>query len=107
MPTRPTPPGAYNEAVEHIRQGTRQQYESEWVLIPAGVSHGFLHDLGEIPWSTSIIKSLTQSGLQPSEASDDVTISYADVDGVGGTGERYVTVTNDLSEDYYFKLRAM
>jgi hypothetical protein len=57
---------------DHLRRGTREQYESEWVLVPAGTTREFRHDLGELPWSWSVLRSDT--GQSPASVDSSETL---------------------------------
>lgn len=98
-----------NPEWDHLRQGTREQFESEWFIIPGGHSQEFQHDLGEVPWVCQVIMSDVATGTFPKDATADVTIVMADEDSTDGSGERKLTVTSDFSAgtDKYFKVRAM
>lgn len=52
----------YDEETENLRDGTRQQYESEWTFIPAGGEQEFVHGLGEVPWNWSVLRSESATG---------------------------------------------
>ena len=98
-------PAEFAESIEHIRQGTRQQFESAWVRIEGAVtvaSHDFLHELGEVPWIVDVLLSGTADGGNPSPAIEgtDVTVTKDATN---------ITVQNDNSTitDRYFKVRAM
>jgi len=54
--------------VDHIREGTREQFESEWTLIPGGHSQEFQHGLGELPWVVSVMRSDVADGTFPKSA---------------------------------------
>lgn len=77
--------------------GTRKQYESDWKFaVASGEAVTFTHDLGEIPWSVSIIQSATNDGARAVTA----TATYTMTDST-------VAVSNTGSDDAYFKVRAM
>ena len=107
MPPRSARAGRQVESEEHLRLGTRHQYDSGWLAIPAGLRRQFDHNLGEIPWSVSVIRSELETGSLPREASGDITLVYADLDGVAGSSEQSVSVTNNLAIQNYFRVRAM
>lgn len=115
MPRRPTfpdrdLPGGVTEAVEYLRRGTREQYESEWVLIRQNSSKEFIHDLDEVPWAVSVLRSDTLDGTKYGTVAPatDYTLTYANSDGDKATIGRYITITNTVTDtDYYFKVRAM
>jgi hypothetical protein len=107
MPTRSPFPGvrAPLDDVDHLRKGTRDQYTSRWVKILDGLSHEFLHELGEIPWTVSVNRSESDEGKQAVEATIgsglDITITKTDTT---------ITVTNNTGiEDFstYFQVRAL
>lgn len=86
------------DEIENLRQGTRDQYESEWVLIAAGLAKTFDHGLDEIPWTVDVMGSTVNDGKSPTDRNADVTVTKS------GT---QVSVTNDTAEDLYFLVRAM
>lgn len=94
---------------EHFRQGTREQYISDWVSIPADTKAVFIHNLGEIPPVIHVVYSLGEDGANPRKAVDgtDITVTYGDVDSSIESHTTTITVQNDLSEAAYFRLFAM
>ena len=114
MPTRVNAPDALTDdklqpAIEHLRQGTREQYESGWTKIVAAHEVAFEHNLGEIPWTVNVIRAISADGKFPQVApATDYTVAYTDIDGKSGSGETHCTVTNNSTDtDYWFKVRAM
>jgi hypothetical protein len=94
------------DGMEHLRIGTRDQYESEWVRIE-GVdfvgTHEFTHGLGEIPWVVDVLQSTRSDGANPTPAipgGTDVTVTKT---------ATTITVQNDdaATVDVYFQVRAM
>lgn len=98
MPNRPTFPGAEDPTLEHLRLGTRDQYQSEWRSIANGASHAFTHELGELPWMVDVIRSETSDGKNPVDSNSDVTVAKTDTT---------ITVTNNFGSARYFRVRAM
>lgn len=94
---------------EHFRQGTREQYISDWTTIPAATSIQFDHNLEEIPPVVSVIYSLGADGANPRRAVDgtDITITYSDLDGRVESNTVSISIQNDLTELAYFRLFAM
>ena len=94
---------------EHFRQGTREQYISEWTAIPAGVQVEFRHNLDEIPPVVHVVYSLSEDGANQRRAVEgtDMTLTYGNVDDDIETHTTTITVQNDLSEVAYFRLFAM
>ena len=111
MPRRPSlksalvgedldPAGLVDE-IENLRQGTRDQYESEWRFIQGDAivqTATFEHGLGEIPWMVDVMSSKVDDGKGAIDANADVTVTK--------TGTT-VTVRNDSGSDLYFRVRAM
>jgi hypothetical protein len=97
--------GPIEEKLEHLRQGTREQYESDWTLIESLGTHVFTHDLEEIPVVVDVIRSETSDGKAPVDTNADFdnapvktsTSITVDVTGVG--------TVNGVS-DFYYKVRA-
>jgi hypothetical protein len=123
MPRRLGPPeglvdDGFRPVYEHLRDGTREQYESGWTLVlgknttggtPESHTVQFDHNLGEIPWRVSVIRSIDSSGKFPDVPVDgtDYTLAYTDSDSKSGSGDNSLTITNDTTTDYYFKVRAL
>ena len=97
MPTRPAFEGVNAEALEHLRIGTRDQYESEWRQIDASRAHTFTHSLGEIPWIVDVLRSDSSDGKGAVVAAS-FTVAKTDTS---------ITITNSDSALHYFKVRAM
>ncbi len=97
------------DQVENIRLGTRRQYTSPWTNIVDGETIEFAHGLGEVPWRVSVIRSESDNGRLPIEASANITIAYSDVDSTQGTETTHVKITNNFSDGVirYFQVRAM
>lgn len=91
-------PAGLSDVVEHLRMGTREQYESDWTLIPASGSHAFDHSLAEVPWHVDVIRSLVSDGARSESATAEVTVAKTD---------SAITVTNGASTAYYFRVRAL
>ena len=77
MPYRSYPLTEHDEVIEHLRQGTREQYESDWTYIPAGLSRQFDHDLGEIPVNCNVSISVESGGPSPKNAVVEATTDRA------------------------------
>ena len=94
---------------EHFRQGTREQYTSDWIAIPAGVGTEFIHNLDEIPPVVHVVYSLGADGANQRRAVDgtEITLTYSNVDSDIESATTTLTVQNDLSEVAYFKVFAM
>jgi len=96
------PDAEYNihDALEHLRDGTREQYESPWTEIFDTESKTFIHELGEIPWTVDVLRSRTNDGKAPVDSNADVTVVK---------NQTQITVTNDVgdSASAYFRVRAM
>ena len=100
MPTRPTMPGMNDMVLEHLRMGTRDQFESGWVQIADTGSSSFTHGLEEVPWVVDVLRSPTNDGKAAMDSNSDVTIAKTDTT---------ITVTSNVGDGvaYYFKVRAM
>ena len=119
MPKRINAPDAFVDdkmqpAMDHLRQGTREQYESGWVLVRGMNGTGnhtvqFDHNLGEIPPNVSVIRSIDPEGKFPNVpvSGTDYTLAYSDSDSKSSSSEASLTITNDTTTDYWFKVRAM
>jgi hypothetical protein len=87
--------------LEHLRMGTRDQYESGWAMAADASSVSFTHGLDEVPWVVDVLRSSTSDGkVAESVPSADVTIAKTSTS---------ITITNDVGDGtaYYFKVRAM
>jgi len=86
--------------LEHLRMGTRDQYESGWVQIADTGSAGFPHGLEEVPWLVDVLRSESSQGKGAVDSNTDVTIAKTDTT---------ITVTSNVGDGvaYYFKVRAM
>jgi len=86
--------------LEHLRMGTRDQFESGWVQIADTGSSSFTHGLEEVPWVVDVLRSPTNDGKAAMDSNSDVTIAKTDTT---------ITVTSNVSDGvaYYFKVRAM
>ena len=101
MPTRPTMPGMDDVVLEHIRMGTRDQFESGWVPIADSGSSSFTHGLEEVPWVVDVLRSGDADGkTAESVPAADMTITK---------NTSTVTIANGVGDGttYYFKVRAM
>jgi hypothetical protein len=96
-PSGKVDPASLTDVIEHLRQGTREQYESEWTLIVDTTSHTFTHNLGEVPWVVDVIGSKVDDGKNPVDRNADVTVVKDDEE---------ITITNNVTADEYFKVRA-
>ena len=83
--------------VEDLRQGVREQFESEWVRVEPDASKAFPHGLAEVPIVWTARQSATADGQKPVSAPLSVTLS---------PDETNVTLTNGLSVGAWFKVRA-
>ena len=98
MPRRSGTRMSYDEAEQHVLDGTRQQYESEWLSIPAGGEREFPHNLGEVPWNWSVVRSEsadgTVAGMEQSETLS-VTRGSATIDpaNLASPGQATLTAT--------------
>lgn len=86
------------QAVEHLREGTREQYESGWVRVAAGADATFTHELGEIPWMVDVLQSEQSDGRAPIDGNANVTLTK---------DSSTITLTNGYGADAYFYVRAM
>jgi hypothetical protein len=84
-------------AVEDMRQGIREQFESEWARVEVGAAKPIPHGLAEVPHSADALFSLTADGQKPITAPSGVTLSR---------DETNVTLTNGYSAGGWFKVRA-
>lgn len=96
------------DAFEHLREGTREQFESDWVSIvePDGedIAVTFTHRLGEIPWAVDVLQSDASDGSNPAEAD----LSAADMTVTKDATEITLTrSTSSTAGDLYFKVRAL
>lgn len=113
MPRRPSfsshqLPGEMKSVLEHLRTGTREQFESGWISIPPGITREFIHSLGEVPWVVHVLRSETGDGTYPTEPpAADITVVRLDASSTRGSGDRALTVKNNAASTYYFKVRAM
>jgi len=104
MSQRPKPqlseqPPEIQDALENVRRGTLQQFESEWILLNAGEVVTRRHGLGEeVPALVSVDLDDTGDGRNAIGATtDDVTIQ--------STPEEII-VSNDTQTRQYFRIRA-
>ncbi len=88
------------QTVEHLRLGTRKQWENEtWQLIAATPGFNtFNHDLGEIPWVVDVLSADNNTGKFAVDANADVTITKTD---------STIKIENTTATDLYYKVRAM
>jgi hypothetical protein len=106
------------EKLEHLRQGTREQYESEWQLIrydttlSAGQSHAFTHELDDIPTVVDVIRSETNDGKSAGSVTIDNsgspaagTVAVAKTNTTITITSNHGAATNGVT-DFYFKVRA-
>lgn len=101
-------PYTENRELDHLAKGTRQQYESEWTRIPDGGAVEFRHELDEIPWTVSLLRSDDSDGkFAVAAAATDFTITYADEAGSSDSGMSTLTVTSGYGSATYIKVRAM
>jgi hypothetical protein len=109
MPTRSPFPGvkAPLDDLDNIRKGTRVQYVSEWVKIPHEGSSEFTHELSEIPWLVSVIKSRSEGGDSPSEISTSIDALHGTVITVGKSDTTITVTNNDFTQETYFQVRAL
>ena len=103
MPTRPTMPGMNDVVLEHLRMGTRDQFESGWVQIADTGSSSFTHGLEEVPWLVDVLRSGDSDG----KTAESVGVGAGGVTITKNTST--VTITNAVADGttYYFKVRAM
>jgi len=59
------------EELDHIRRGTRQPFESEWVKIEPQQSAEVLHNLGDVPENVQVDYSLSVDGSNAKPANTD------------------------------------
>ena len=91
-------PDSTSPDIEHLRQGTRRQWESDWTELADSASVTFTHDLGEIPWTVDVIRAIDSGGASPLDANASVSIAKTDTT---------ITVTSALGSSAYFKARAL
>lgn len=91
-------PAAMLDAVEQLRKGTRETFESNWTRIAASATATFTHLLDDIPWIVDVTRSETSDGQRPADATGDVTISKT---------ATAVVVSNTATAAYYFRVRAL
>lgn len=92
MPIKGQPIGG--DPLEHLRKGTREQYESPWTAIAALGSATFTHELGEIPWTVDVLKSEQADGRAPVPAT--VTVVKTET-----------TISVVATDTGYYQVRAM
>ena len=97
MPIKTTAPLDPQNAMEHLRQGTRQQYLSDWTSIPVSASEEFTHELGEVPFTVDVIEADSSEGYNAITSST-ATISKTDTT---------ITVTVGAGGPFYYQVRAM
>ena len=86
------------EAIEDVRLGTRQQYESDWLYIEAEGAAEFAHGLGELPWLIDVLASENSDGTDAAAATP-ITVAKTDTT---------ITVTNDSTTTAsFFRVRAL
>jgi len=90
---------ASSDHLEHIRRGTSKTYESEWTLINNAESHGFTHQLGDIPRFVDVSTSEVAGGDAPVDGTS--TSSFAKT-------STTITVTSSAGSgsNLYFRVRA-
>ncbi len=94
-----------SDALESLRRGTLQQFESEWVLLGAGEAVSRRHGLGEeVPAVVSVDIDDVGDGRNAIRAVTSTAQSIADVT-VESDVEK-VTITNDTQKRQYFRIRA-
>jgi hypothetical protein len=106
MGRRPRQPSVeYEPHIEHLRKGTREQYESAWVSVTANTdvapTSEFTHELGEVPWVVDVIRADDSDGYNAEVVpSTDVTITKTDT---------LVTlaIPTSVTVTYYYQVRAM
>lgn len=86
------------KALEHLRKGTREQYESDWVLFPQPLSSGdttvsrtFPHGLDEVPWIVDILESEEADGARAKSLQPASYVTFT-------KDERDIIVTRDVSK---------
>jgi hypothetical protein len=80
--------GKHNPELDHQREGSVRQYESDWVKVNAGASMEVAHELGEVPRTVDVQWSESEEGVQPRAAvCQDASRAYL-------TGEATVTPTD-------------
>ena len=92
-------PNEIADALESLRRGTLQQFESDWILLNPGQSASRRHGLGEeVPaLVSSDLDDVGDGRNARSTDPSDVTIQ--------STVES-ITITNDTTERQYFRIRA-
>lgn len=93
---------ALEDELQSLREGTREQFESDWTHLPPTGAEAFTvtftHLLGEIPWTVDVIRSESEDGSLPVTAT---TFTVAKTDTT-------ITLANDSTDTaYYFKVRAL
>ena len=89
---------AYGDVLEHIRRGTRQQYESDWTSIADSDDESFTHELGEVPWLVDVLMADDSEGYNAVNGNASVTVAKTDTT---------ITVTSSAGATKYFQVRAM
>lgn len=96
------------DELESLRQGTREQYESEWTQINDGETHTFTHNLDETPWSVSTLFSTDGDGKLIKDSAGDVVYPALIAAGVTvTTTATTIKVANATGTNYYYKVRAL
>ena len=85
-------------AIEHIREGTFEKFESDWTFIENTGNLDFTHGLDEIPWTVSVLVSATADGDFAVDGTSSVTVTKTDTT---------INVTSSHGSDAYFLVRAM
>lgn len=88
----------FEDEIENLRLGTREQYESDWTFIEDTGNHNFDHELGEIPMVVDVMVSEVSEGRNPDDAASSTTITK---------NTTQINITNNVGADRYFKVRAM
>ena len=88
--------------MDYLRNGTRDQYESGWILILTGVTKDFTHGLSEIPWVVDLLFSFSSAGSMPKHAPFTPDSPF----GITRDATK-VSVLNASGENLYFQVRAM
>ena len=88
-----------SELLEHLRKGTREQYQSGWVSVAASATAALTHELGEMPWVVDVVRADADGGYNAVEVpATDITVAKT---------ATTITITNAAADTYYFQVRAM
>lgn len=98
FPFRPKD-SATEEFLEHLRKGTREQFESSWEVINPGADKSYSHGLGEIPWMVDVVQAEDAGGKSATIAADATATKTSDT--------ITVTVAATATAGLFYKVRAL